>query len=178
LAGAEALQAAVLRASGAAVRVVGAPCIGRCEHAPAALVGQIPVDGATPEKIAAAIRRSEVAPALPPYIDYAAYRAAGGYRTLVECVDGSRPVDAVISAMEDSGLRGLGGAGFPAGRKWRIVLAEPAPRLMAVNIDEGEPGTFKDRYYLERDPHRFFEGMLIAAWATGITEIFVYLRDE
>jgi len=178
LAGAEALQAAVQRASGDAVRVVGAPCIGRCEHAPAALVGQNPVDEATPEKIAAAIRRSEVALALPPYIDYATYRAAGGYRTLVECVDGSRAVDAVISAMEESGLRGLGGAGFPAGRKWRIVRAEPAPRLMAVNIDEGEPGTFKDRYYLERDPHRFIEGMLIAAWAVGIDAVYVYLRDE
>ena len=80
--------------------------------------------------------------------------------------------------MEDAGLRGLGGAGFPAGRKWRIVAAEPAPRLMAVNIDEGEPGTFKDRYYLERDPHRFLEGMLIAAWCAGIGEIYVYLRDE
>src|SRR5207253_8537273 len=109
---------------------------------------------------------------------YAAYRAAGGYRTLVECVDGTRAVDAVMSAMEDSGLRGLGGAGFPAGRKWRVVAAEPAPRLMAVNIDEGEPGTFKDRYYLERDPHRFLEGALIAAQAVGIDAIYIYLRDE
>ena len=80
--------------------------------------------------------------------------------------------------MEDSGLRGLGGAGFPAGRKWRIVRGEAAPRLMAVNIDEGEPGTFKDRVYLERDPHRFLEGMLIAAWAVGIARIYIYLRDE
>ena len=91
---------------------------------------------------------------------------------------GTRTVDAVIAALEESGLRGLGGAGFPAGRKWRIVRAEPGPRLMAVNIDEGEPGTFKDRYYLERDPHRFLEGMLIAAWAVGIDDVYIYLRDE
>ena len=117
-------------------------------------------------------------PAAPEYIDYAAYRAAGGYGTCLACVDGERAVDDVIKTMEDSSLRGLGGAGFPVGRKWKIVRAEPAPRLMAVNIDEGEPGTFKDRYYLERDPHRFLEGMLIAAWAVGIDDIYVYLRDE
>ena len=104
--------------------------------------------------------------------------AIGGYKAWSECVSGQRDVEAVIKTMEDSGLRGLGGAGFPVGRKWRIVRAEPAPRIMAVNIDEGEPGTFKDRYYLERDPHRFLEGMLIAAWAVGIDDIYVYLRDE
>ena len=97
---------------------------------------------------------------------------------LASCIAGGRDVEAVIKTLEDSGLRGLGGAGFPAGRKWRIVRAEPAPRLMAVNIDEGEPGTFKDRHYLERDPHRFLEGMLIAAWAVGIDDVYVYLRDE
>ena len=104
--------------------------------------------------------------------------ADGGYRVLAACARGETPVEAVLTALEDSGLRGLGGAGFPAGRKWRIVRAEPAPRLMAVNIDEGEPGTFKDRYYLERDPHRFLEGTLIAAWAVGIDDVYVYLRDE
>jgi formate dehydrogenase len=113
-----------------------------------------------------------------PYVDYAAYRTAGGYATWRACVDGTRSVDEVIATLESSALRGLGGAGFPAGRKWKIVRAEPAPRLMAVNIDEGEPGTFKDRYYLERDPHRFIEGMLIAAWAVGIDSIYIYLRDE
>ncbi len=123
-------------------------------------------------------RRRAVEATPPPYIDLAAYRRDGGYRTLVDCIDGRRSVDAVIAEMENSSLRGLGGAGFPAGRKWKIVRAEPAPRLMAVNIDEGEPGTFKDRYYLERDPHRFLEGMLIAAWAVGIDEIYIYLRDE
>ena len=112
------------------------------------------------------------------YVHYAAYRAAGGYAMLLECTNGKRPVEDVIAALENSGLRGLGGAGFPAGRKWRIVRAEAAPRLFAVNIDEGEPGTFKDRYFLERDPHRFLEGMLIAAWAVGIAEVYVYLRDE
>jgi len=119
-----------------------------------------------------------VEPAPTKHIDYAAYRAGGGYATYAACADGKHAVDSVIATMESSALRGLGGAGFPVGRKWKIVRAEPAPRLMAVNIDEGEPGTFKDRYYLERDPHRFLEGMLIAAWATGIDEIYVYLRDE
>src|SRR6185503_19286679 len=113
-----------------------------------------------------------------PYIDLAAYTAHGGYALLRDCVEGRRDVESVIKTLEDSGLRGLGGAGFPAGRKWKIVRNEPAPRLMAVNIDEGEPGTFKDRYYLEREPHRFLEGMLIAAWAVGIDEVFIYLRDE
>ena len=178
MAGADALLAALQRAGESGVRVVGAPCIGRCEHAPAALVGRHPVDEATPEKIAAAIagRRIEAEP--PPYIDLAAYRADGGYRTVAACVGGERTVEAVTAALDESGLRGLGGAGFPAGRKWKIVRAEPAPRLMAVNIDEGEPGTFKDRYYLERDPHRFLEGMLIAAWAVGIADVYIYLRDE
>jgi formate dehydrogenase len=107
-----------------------------------------------------------------------AYRAQGGYALLQQCLDGTRDVESVLREMEHSGLRGLGGAGFPAGRKWRIVRAEPAPRLMAVNIDEGEPGTFKDRHYLERDPHRFLEGVLVAAWAAGIDRVYLYLRDE
>src|ERR1700681_3008870 len=178
MAGADALRHAVEGASVAGVRVIGAPCIGRCEHAPAAVVGRNTVDGATAEKIAEAIARKRTEAELPSYVDYTAYRADGGYRALLACGRGDRSVEAVIAAMEQSGLRGLGGAGFAVGRKWRIVRAEPAPRLMAVNIDEGEPGTFKDRYYLERDPHRFIEGMLIAAWAVGIEDIYVYLRDE
>jgi formate dehydrogenase len=113
-----------------------------------------------------------------PYVDYAAYRKAGGYALLADCLAGRRERAEITQIMEDSGLRGLGGAGFPIGRKWKIVSAEPEPRLMAVNIDEGEPGTFKDRWYLERDPHRFLEGMLVAAWAVGIAEIYIYLRDE
>ena len=178
MAGADALRHAVERASGADVRVIGAPCVGRCEHAPVAVVGRNTVDGATADRIAEAIARKRTEPELLPYVDYAGYRADGGYRALLACGSGERSVEAVIAAMEQSGLRGLGGAGFAVGRKWRIVRAEPGPRLMAVNIDEGEPGTFKDRYYLERDPHRFIEGMLIAAWAVGIEDIYVYLRDE
>jgi formate dehydrogenase len=115
---------------------------------------------------------------MPRYIGYKSYVKSGGYQLFRDLVEGRRDVESVIQAMEHSGLRGLGGAGFPAGRKWRIVRAEAAPRLMAVNIDEGEPGTFKDRWYLERDPHRFLEGMLIAAYCVGIGEVYVYLRDE
>ena len=178
LAGADALRAQLEGRARRNVRVVGAPCIGRCEHAPAAVVGRNPIDEASRERIEAAIEAGRTEPELPHYDDLAAYRRNGGYRTLAACMNGERTADAVISELENSALRGLGGAGFPTGRKWRIVRGEAAPRLMAVNIDEGEPGTFKDRYYLERDPHRFFEGMLIAAWAVGIDEIYVYLRDE
>ncbi len=163
---------------GADVRVMPVPCVGRCEQAPAVVVHQHPVSCATPEAVQAAVlanlRRHEPA----PYLDYEAYLSQGGYALLRDCVEGRRDVEAVLKTMEGSGLRGLGGAGFPAGRKWRIVRAEAAPRLMAVNIDEGEPGTFKDRHYLERDPHRFVEGLLIAAWAVGISTVYIYLRDE
>ncbi len=163
---------------GKGVRVVPVPCVGRCEQAPVAVVGQRAIPGATLDTVAAAGSEGHTQEHVAPYIDYAAYRQDGGYALLAQCVDGSRDVEDLLRTMEASGLRGLGGAGFPAGRKWRIVGAEPGPRLMAVNIDEGEPGTFKDRTYLERDPHRFLEGMLIAAWATGISTIYIYLRDE
>jgi formate dehydrogenase beta subunit len=178
MAGAAQLRDALVAHADPRVRVIGAPCIGRCEAAPAAVVGRNPIDRASVPAIVAAIEAGAVEAQTPPYADYAAYRREGGYRTLADCVEGRRSADAVIGELESSALRGLGGAGFPAGRKWKIVRAEPAPRLMAVNIDEGEPGTFKDRYYLERDPHRFLEGMLIAAWAVGIDAIYVYLRDE
>jgi NADH:ubiquinone oxidoreductase subunit F (NADH-binding)/NADH:ubiquinone oxidoreductase subunit E len=178
MAGGKALREAAAAACGPGVRVVSAPCIGRCDHAPAALVGQLPVDHATPEKIAATAGAKATRADVPAYVGLAEYRAGGGYRTYVACRDGARTPEDVIATLEDSALRGLGGAGFPAGRKWRIVRAEAAPRLLAVNIDEGEPGTFKDRHYLERDPHRFLEGALVAAWAVGIDEIYVYLRDE
>jgi formate dehydrogenase len=178
LAGADRLREEVRKRAGSNVRVVGAPCIGRCEHAPAAVVGRHTIDEATVEKIDTALHAKQTEAALPSAIDLAAYRSNGGYKMLQACIAGERSVEAVIADLENSALRGLGGAGFPAGRKWKIVRAEPAPRLMAVNIDEGEPGTFKDRYYLERDPHRFIEGMLIAAWAVGIDSIYVYLRDE
>jgi NADH:ubiquinone oxidoreductase subunit F (NADH-binding)/NADH:ubiquinone oxidoreductase subunit E len=178
MAGSAALQTALAAACGPDVRVIGAPCVGRCDEAPAAVVGRNPVGRATVDTVVRTIAEGGLDPALPPYVDYAAYRAGGGYRVLKECLQGVRPLEGVLAAMEDSGLRGLGGAGFPVGRKWRIVRGEPAPRLMAVNIDEGEPGTFKDRYYLERDPHRFLEGALVAAWAVGIDDVYVYLRDE
>jgi formate dehydrogenase len=178
MAGSEALHEALAKSAGRDVRVIGAPCVGRCEHAPVAVVGRNPIDRATPSLVDDAIRARRTEPSPAQAIDYAAYRDAGGYKTLVECTSGARSADDVIAELENSALRGLGGAGFPAGRKWRIVRAEAAPRLLAVNIDEGEPGTFKDRYYLERDPHRFLEGMLIAAWAVGIAEIYIYLRDE
>ena len=178
MAGAQDLLARLPALLGRAVRVIPAPCIGRCEQAPAAVVGQNPVPKATVEKIIAAVQGGAVRHQPESYIDLAAYQADGGYRTLHDCLTGKHSVESVIKTMDSSGLRGLGGAGFPAGRKWGIVRAEAGPRLMAINIDEGEPGTFKDRVYLERDPHRFLEGMLIAAWAVGIDRIYIYLRDE
>ena len=188
---------------GTEVRVVAAPCVGRCEQAPVAVVHQCPVPRADPASVVAAVqgrqtdhpraptgaaftlgshversvgeREAEVAPA---FVDHASYCAAGGYALATEVASGRRSADELIALLEDSGLRGLGGAGFPAGRKWRIVRAQAAPRLVAVNIDEGEPGTFKDRSYLERDPHRFLEGMLIAAAVVGAEACYIYLRDE
>ena len=152
------------------MRVIAAPCIGRCEQAPAAVVGQNPVPRATVDDRAAAVAAGRRATSRDGYRDLAAYRRRRRLRAAAPVRRRQRDVDDVIKTLETSGLRGLGGAGFPAGRKWRIVRSEPAPRLMAVNIDEGEPGTFKDRVYLERDPHRFIEGMLIAAWAVGIDD--------
>jgi len=178
LAGAGALMKALKGALGSDVRVIPAPCVGRCEQAPVAVIGQRPVPRASAPEVQALVQAREVRCPVERYVDFAGYRRGGGYRLAAECVAGRRDVESVVKVMEDSGLRGLGGAGFPAGRKWRAVRAEAGPRLMAINIDEGEPGTFKDRHYLERDPHRFLEGALIAAWAVGIAEIYVYLRDE
>jgi formate dehydrogenase len=177
---------------GTGVRLLHAPCVGRCETAPVVIVGQNPIPLATAERVAEVVRAGHVthpradeahmhahfATVTPGHVGYDAYRDGGGYALAAACVAGERKAADVIAVMEHSGLRGLGGAGFPTGRKWRLVSAEPAPRLMAINIDEGEPGTFKDRYYLERDPHRFLEGALIAAWAVGIDAIYIYLRDE
>jgi formate dehydrogenase beta subunit len=184
LAGSEELLAKLPALLGTGVRVLHAPCVGRCEAAPVAVVGQNPIPHATAQRVTQAVEAGHVTHSwtdkavTPGHIDYAAYRAASGYALAASCVAGNKKPADVIAAMEDSGLRGLGGAGFPAGRKWKVVAAESAPRLMAINIDEGEPGTFKDRYYLERDPHRFLEGALIAAWAVGIDAIYIYLRDE
>ena len=160
------------------IKVVSAPCVGRCEQAPVAVVHQHEIGHATVEKVLAAVQAEATQPVASDYIDLNAYRADGGYALLQSLSSGMQNTEAVMKAMEDSGLRGLGGAGFPAGRKWRIVSEQAAPRLMAVNIDEGEPGTFKDRTYLERDPHRFLEGMLVAAHVVGIDAIYIYLRDE
>jgi NADH:ubiquinone oxidoreductase subunit F (NADH-binding)/NADH:ubiquinone oxidoreductase subunit E len=178
LAGAHELLHRLPGVLGADVRVLHAPCVGRCEVAPCVVVGRNPVPFATQAKVRETVEDEATRCPVPRYLDYAAYRRAGGYRLIADCLAGRRTREEITKIMEDSGLRGLGGAGFPAGRKWRIVAAEKAPRLMAVNIDEGEPGTFKDRWYLERDPHRFLEGMLVAAWCAGVGEIYVYLRDE
>jgi formate dehydrogenase beta subunit len=163
---------------GADVRVISAPCVGRCEQAPVAVVHQHPVTHATPELVAKAVAQKQTHQAMTDYVGLDEYVADGGYRLVADLHAGKADVEQVLKAMEDSGLRGLGGAGFPAGRKWRIVREQPAPRLMAVNIDEGEPGTFKDRTYLERDPHRFLEGLLVAAHVVGIDAVYIYLRDE
>ena len=160
------------------VRVVRAPCMGGCHRAPVAAISHALHEHATVASVSAAVAAGETHPHIPRYIGIDFYRAEGGYRLLQSCLAAERSRGDVIAALEHSGLRGLGGAGFPAGRKWRLVLQEPAPRLLAVNADEGEPGTFKDRYYLETDPHRFLEGMLIAAWVVDAADTYIYLRDE
>jgi formate dehydrogenase beta subunit len=163
---------------GGGVRVVRAPCMGLCDVAPAAEVGHNFLKHATNASIKAAVARQDTHPHIPDYIDYDAYRADGGYRTLERLRAGSLSVDEVLKVLDDGALKGLGGAGFPTGRKWRSVRGEPGPRLMAVNGDEGEPGTFKDQYFLNTDPHRFLEGTLIGAYVVEATEIYIYIRDE
>jgi formate dehydrogenase beta subunit len=175
--GAEPLITA-LAASHLPYRVQRVPCVGRCAQAPVAIVGQHPIEHATPAKVSAAVTAGTITPEATTPITLEAYCAAGGYRTLQACINGTLSRDDVVKQLQDSKLRGLGGAGFPAGTKWSILRQQPAPRLLAVNIDEGEPGTFKDRHYLERDPHRFIEGMLIAAWAIESAQCYIYLRDE
>ena len=162
----------------AAVRIVRAPCMGRCESAPVAEVGHNHIVDATVETVEAAIRGGHIHPEIAPYQDLAAYRDQGGYALLQNCLNGRRTRDEIIGLLSDAGLRGLGGAGFPTGQKWRFVRAEARPRLMAVNADEGEPGTIKDRYYLETEPHKVLEGMLVAAWAVEADAVYFYLRDE
>jgi formate dehydrogenase len=178
LAGAEDLLKKLPSVLGEDVRVLHAPCVGRCESAPVAVVGQNPICNATEKKILDAVAQKSFSCAETDYIDFKTYGKQGGYQLIADCLAGKRTREEIIKIMEDSALRGLGGAGFPTARKWKILAAEPAPRVMAVNIDEGEPGTFKDRWYLERDPHRFLEGMLVAAWCSGVGEIYIYLRDE
>jgi NADH:ubiquinone oxidoreductase subunit F (NADH-binding)/NADH:ubiquinone oxidoreductase subunit E len=180
MAGAHELLAELPKKLGVDVRVMRAPCVGACDRAPVVAVGHVQVMKATQINVAAAVAQHlhAHAHAHETAVDFEAYRAAGGYALLAACLSGERTRDDVIKIVSDAGLRGLGGAGFPTGRKWSLVRSEPAPRLMAVNGDEGEPGTFKDRHYLERDPHRFIEGMLIAAWVVEAPDIYFYLRDE
>ncbi|MTI63265.1 MAG: NADH-quinone oxidoreductase subunit F [Methylophaga sp.] len=163
---------------GSDVRVQRVPCIGRCDKAPVAVVGMHPVENADTARVTERVEQNQTRPEAIDPIRFEQYVEQGGYNTYRLCVEGHYDVEKVLDTMDDSGLRGLGGAGFPVGRKWRIVRDQPAPKLMAVNIDEGEPGTFKDKYFLDRDPHCFLEGSLIAAWAVGIDEIYIYLRDE
>ena len=178
LAGSDALVAALEAGHDPAkIRVLRAPCMGRCDTAPVLEIGHLHIDHATPAKVGAAIAKADFHAEIPDYEDLAAYQAAGGYARLAELRksgDWEKVQDTVLA----SGLRGLGGAGFPSGRKWGFVRANPGPRYLAVNGDEGEPGTFKDRYYLERTPHLMLEGMLIAAWAVEAERCYVYMRDE
>jgi len=178
LAGAQQLKAALEDGlDPAKVRVVRAPCMGRCDTAPVLEIGHNHIDHATPEKVNAAIASADTHAHVPDYQDYAAYAAEGGYEALKDLRENG-DWEAVQEQVLASGLRGLGGAGFPSGKKWGFVRANAGPRYLAVNGDEGEPGTFKDRYYLERTPHLFLEGMLIAAWAVEAETCFIYMRDE
>jgi NADH:ubiquinone oxidoreductase subunit F (NADH-binding)/NADH:ubiquinone oxidoreductase subunit E len=178
MAGAETLLKKLPAILGKDVRVMRAPCMGACDRAPVAAIGHVQTFNATPETVAADAKANKHPHAWKPGADFAAYQKAGGYTLLKDCLTGKRARDELIKIVSDAGLRGLGGAGFPTGRKWSLVRAEPAPRLFAVNFDEGEPGTFKDRFYVERDPHRFIEGMLIAAWVVEAPETYLYIRDE
>ncbi|NLG63271.1 MAG: NADH-quinone oxidoreductase subunit F [Candidatus Cloacimonetes bacterium] len=178
LAGSDELLDSLRDALGPGIRVIPAPCVGRCDGAPVAVVGRNPIERAGTASITDAVRRHQVEPVIPEYPDYAAYRANGGYALLAECVSGARSAEDVIAQVEASGLRGLGGAGFPVHRKWQFVRSAPAPRCVAINADEGEPGTFKDRFCLESDPHRVLEGALLASWVIGASALVIYLRDE
>jgi formate dehydrogenase len=160
------------------MRIVRAPCMGGCDRGPVAAIGHNEVAHATVETVLAAARAKRTEPERPRYPALEAYRVAGGYALLAACRADKRSPDEIIELLDKAGIRGLGGAGFPTGRKWRLVRAEPGPRYLAVNADEGEPGTFKDRYFIETDPHRFLEGTLIGQWVVEAAEAYIYLRDE
>ncbi|GAB4353385.1 MAG: NADH-ubiquinone oxidoreductase-F iron-sulfur binding region domain-containing protein [Gammaproteobacteria bacterium] len=178
LAGAEALIGELEKSLPEGARLQRVPCVGRCQQAPVAVVGTNPIAEATAEQARFAVENRETEPEIPDYIDFKRYSETGGYRCWQRCLDGELDAERVIGELEQADLRGLGGAGFPAARKWRLVREHPSPRLLVVNIDEGEPGTFKDRHFLESDPHRFLEGALIAAWAVEAEAVYLYLRDE
>ncbi|TDI57321.1 MAG: NADH-quinone oxidoreductase subunit F [Alphaproteobacteria bacterium] len=178
MAGSETLIAELQEAALDGVRVLRAPCMGRCANAPVCEVGHGHVDDATAASVAATVKSGDLHPKIPAYKDFKAYLAEGGYGVLKACLAGEKSVEDVIAVLGDAGLAGLGGAGFPTGRKWGLVRDTQGPRLMAVNGDEGEPGTFKDRYFLETDPCAFLEGMLIGAWAVEAEAVYLYMRDE
>ncbi len=178
MAGAQALKTALEDGfDPAQVRVLRAPCMGGCDKAPVVALGHAQIDFATPEKVQKAVAAGEIHAPVPDYEALESYVSGGGYEALKSLrADGDW--EAVQDKIHVSGLRGLGGAGFPSGKKWGFVRAAKGPRYLAVNGDEGEPGTFKDRYHLERTPHLFLEGMLIAAWAVEAERAFIYMRDE
>ena len=178
LKGSDTLISALEKSSPPNARIIRAPCMGRCDQAPVCEVGHFHVDNAAVDSVLSAIASDTHDPIIPDYENLEARLASKGYNILRSCIEGGRSREEVIAALSDGGLRGLGGAGFPTGRKWDLVRSEPGPRMMAVNADEGEPGTFKDRHYLEREPHAFLEGMLIAAWAVEAESVYIYLRDE
>ncbi len=178
MSGAQSLKKDLLAKFGSGVRVIAAPCVGACDRAPVAVVGQNQVHGASTDSVALAVETKDTAPKAVPFTGLVAYRKAGGYDIWQKCVDGTYDREQICGTVDSSGLRGLGGAGFPTARKWGFLKGTPKPRLVAVNADEGEPGTFKDRYCLETDPHRVLEGVLIACWAVEAEDAYIYLRDE
>ncbi|HRO58980.1 MAG TPA: NAD(P)H-dependent oxidoreductase subunit E [Burkholderiaceae bacterium] len=178
MAGGDALADALPALLGAGVRVQRVPCVGRCDAAPVAVVHRYPLGHASAQRVREAVDAGLRDCPLPQAQGLDAYRRAGGYRTLAAVLEGAEAHETVLRRLDEAGLRGLGGAGFPSARKWRVVAAEPGPRMLVVNADEGEPGTFKDRWLLETVPHRMIEGMLIAAAVVGCDECWIYLRDE
>ena len=176
--GAKALKQKLLTKYGTGVRVISAPCVGACDRAPVAVVGQNQIHKASVQSVILAVENKNTTPEVTQYIDLDTYLRADGYGTWKSCLDGSIDRASVCSSVDKSGLRGLGGAGFPTARKWSFLDNAPKPRLVAINADEGEPGTFKDRHCLETDPHRVLEGILIASWAVEASAAYIYLRDE
>ena len=178
MAGADVLADTLAFQEGDDCKIIRSACMGRCDGAPVVSVRRNYLTHATPTAIQKRLSGPSHDDTVQPVVDFAGYEAVGGYQLLRQCLAGERQPAQIITQLEQSGLRGLGGAGFPTGRKWHLVAAEPGPRLLAVNGDESEPGTFKDRHYLETDPHRFIEGMLLAAWAVAADAVYIYLRDE
>ena len=176
--GAGALTAKLKSILGPDVRVIPAPCVGACDKAPVAVVKQRQIFHADADAVKAAVDGAKVTMDLPAYKSLDAYRAEGGYKVLGDCLAGTRDRDTVIGIIKESGLRGLGGAGFPTATKWGFMKNAPKPRLVAINADEGEPGTFKDRHCFETEPHRVIEGALLAAWSIEAEAVYIYLRDE